>query len=86
MKKMVQGMAEARRDQGARVVEGEQMLQLLQLLRNHHYYFLLQSQNVPSLSEVALVLEQPLQGERDVEIVDNQTLKFHFHYCCCSSC
>lgn len=82
---MVQGMAEARRGQGARVVEGEQMLQLLRLLRYPRYYFHLQSQNVPFLSEVALVLEQPLQGERDVKTVDNQMLKSHFR-CCCSSC
>ena len=60
MKKMAQGMAEAQRGQGARVVEEEQMLQLLQVLQNHHYYPLLQNQIVPSLSEVAPALEQPL--------------------------
>lgn len=75
MKKMVQVMVEARRDLGAGVgVVGEQMLQLLQSLQNHQYYCLLQNQTVPSPSEVAPVLEQLLQGEKDAKIVGIQKL------------
>lgn len=83
MKTMVQVMAEAQRDQGARVVAvGEPMLQLLQSLQNHQYYYHLQNQTVPSLSEVALVLEQPLQGEKDAKIAGIQKLNCQY----CSSC